>query len=94
MLATALDHARNAKVKTRKAGKKSRVEVNGDGLEGIGDSLISSPFDFLAHTPGSLDAALDEVDANASQQRGVHQTVSQEHPSAALRMLKIRLEAK
>lgn len=46
----------------RRKGAHAVVDI--DGLEGVGDEAVTSPYDILSSRPGGLAAALNELDAS------------------------------
>jgi hypothetical protein len=50
-----------------RGGRKARIRIDTAASDGIGDQIISSPFDLLANSPEGLDESLKSLHGTASK---------------------------
>jgi hypothetical protein len=86
MLTTALNYQASAEAPASRGVRRHNAgPAVGQGVEGLGDHLLSGPFDLLAAAPGSLNENIDSIGSHSSSGRGV--TVAKHKPSRAMRSL-------
>ena len=96
MLAEALDRPtrRVDSAAGRKKGKHLAEKDTADdtALEGLGDSLVSSPFDVLDSRPGGLNAAFSTIDGNGNSGRSLVDTTAERHTAPSMQMLRALIQ--